>query len=55
MSDQQTQRPQTHTNFEALQWPIFRVMCPEMSDEDHEAMRTVVCGWLFGDLEVPEA
>jgi hypothetical protein len=39
----------------ALKYPVFRALCPELSDEEFEGMRTVVCGWLFGRLEIPEA
>ena len=54
-TDQETYRPKTETNFEVLHWPIFRVMCPEKTDEEFEGMRAVVCGWLFGNTEVPSA
>lgn len=36
------------SGFEALQYPVFRFLCPNLSDEEFEGMRTVVCGWLFG-------
>jgi hypothetical protein len=37
------------------QYPIFRSLCPEMPEAEFNSMRTVVCGWMFGHLEVPSA
>lgn len=49
-------KPETYeTNYDALQWPIYRAMCPEMDRREFEAMRLVVCGLLFGDVPPPEA
>lgn len=39
----------------ALQYPVFRHLCLELSNEEFESMRMVVCGWLFGRTEIPEA
>lgn len=40
---------------QVLMYPIFRNLCPELSDDEFEGMRIIVCGWLFHLPEVPEA
>lgn len=45
----------TSHGVKALKYPIFRFLCPELSDDEFEGMRHVVCGWLFGNFGIPEA
>jgi hypothetical protein len=40
---------------ETYQYPAFRALHPDLTDEEFDGMMHVVCGWAFGNLEVPEA
>lgn len=41
------QRKKVKHGVKALRYPIFRCLCPELSDEEFLAMRATVCGSLF--------
>lgn len=45
---------QDTNGYGALQYPVFRTLCPELTDDQYEGMRCVVLGWMFGQ-EVAQA